>query len=193
MNDPIVTSVIIAGVGGQGIVTASDILSGALHRHGYDVKKSEIHGMSQRGGSVSSDIRFGQRVMSPMVPVGTADYLVVMDETQVGPNQHMLRPGGVLITPHDAAYILESDGGSDPHTEKLLNVALLGVLSVHLDVPESCWLDALRDVLSERLHRMNEEAFQKTRAVEAFALIVADASTSPRKPTHAKEHDQGHR
>lgn len=189
MNDPIVTSIIIAGVGGQGIVTASDILSRALHRHGYDVKKSEIHGMSQRGGSVSSDIRFGKRVMSPMVPVGTADYLVVMEETQAGPNQHMLRPGGVLITPRDAAYILESSDGPDPRTEKLLNVALLGVLSVHLDVPEACWLDALRDVLPERLHRMNEEAFQKTRAVEAFARIVADASTSPRKPTHAQNQD----
>ena len=65
-------NVVIAGLGGQGVITASDILSEAAFRSGFEVKKSEIHGMSQRGGSVSSDVRFGEAVLSPMVPAGEA-------------------------------------------------------------------------------------------------------------------------
>jgi len=77
-----VTNVIIAGVGGQGVVKASDILTEAVFRAGFDVKKSEIHGMSQRGGSVASDIRFGEQVLSPMVPPGEADFILVMSEDE---------------------------------------------------------------------------------------------------------------
>ena len=68
-----VTNIVVAGLGGQGVLKGSDILADAALRAGYDVKKSEIKGMSQRGGSVTSDVRFGERVWSPMVPVGEAD------------------------------------------------------------------------------------------------------------------------
>lgn len=180
MNTDPITSIVIAGLGGQGIVTASDILSGALHRAGYDVKKSEIHGMSQRGGSVSSDIRFGKKVHSPMVPAGTADYLLIMEPTQVGPNQHMLAPHGILITPDDAAYVIETEN-PDPRAEKLLNVALLGVLSAYLDVPSQCWLDAMHDILPQKLHAMNIEAFNRACAVETITRLVKDASSTQRK------------
>jgi len=67
-----VTNIVIAGLGGQGVLKASDIVAEVVFRAGFDVKKSEIHGMSQRGGSVSSDVRFGERVYSPMVPLGEA-------------------------------------------------------------------------------------------------------------------------
>ena len=67
-----VVNVVVAGLGGQGVVKASDILADAAFRTGLDVKKSEIHGMSQRGGSVASDVRFGPRVHSPMIPYGQA-------------------------------------------------------------------------------------------------------------------------
>jgi indolepyruvate ferredoxin oxidoreductase beta subunit len=63
-----VTNIVLGGLGGQGVLTASDILADAAFRAGFDVKKSELHGMSQRGGSVSSDVRYGPRVLSPMVP-----------------------------------------------------------------------------------------------------------------------------
>jgi hypothetical protein len=69
------TNVVIAGLGGQGVIKASDILADAAFSTGIDVKKSEIHGMSQRGGSVASDVRFGERVFSPMVTEGEADFL----------------------------------------------------------------------------------------------------------------------
>lgn len=182
MSEDRVISIVIAGIGGQGIITASDILSGALHRAGYDVKKSEIHGMSQRGGSVCSDIRFGKKVLSPMVPVGTADFLVIMEPTQVGPNQHMLSPTGVLITPDDASYVMEQDEDNpDPRAEKLLNVALLGVLSAYVDVPQDCWLGAMRDILPPKLHDMNIEVFNRAYAVESVARLVKDASKPTRR------------
>ncbi len=92
-------SVVIAGLGGQGVLKASDILADAAFLAGYDVKKSEVHGMSQRGGSVASDVRFGQAVWSPMVPPGEADLLLVLAEDQVENNRPRLRSGGVLVTP----------------------------------------------------------------------------------------------
>ena len=88
------SNVVIAGLGGQGVIKASDILAEAAFRAGLDVKKSELHGMSQRGGSVTSDVRFGAQVFSPMVPPGEADFLVVLAPDQVEPNRHCLRPGG---------------------------------------------------------------------------------------------------
>jgi indolepyruvate ferredoxin oxidoreductase beta subunit len=151
MNDK-VTNIIIAGLGGQGVLTSAGIVADAAFRLGYDVKQSELHGMSQRGGSVSSDIRYGREVFSPMVPAGEADYLVVVAADQVDVNRHQLRAGGVLITP-DAADAAKLSN------KKSFNVALLGVLSRQLDIPESVWLDAIRAALPEKLHAANEQAF----------------------------------
>src|SRR5512142_2938927 len=94
-----VVNVVIAGLGGQGVIKASDILADAACRAGHDVKKAEVHGMSQRGGSVSSDVRFGPKVHSPMVPFGEADFLVVLAPDQVEVTRPVLRPSGVLIAP----------------------------------------------------------------------------------------------
>jgi indolepyruvate ferredoxin oxidoreductase beta subunit len=84
-------NVVLAGLGGQGVIKASDILADAALRAGLDVKKSEIHGMSQRGGSVTSDVRFGGRVLSPMVPRGEADFLVVLAPSEVEVARPLLR------------------------------------------------------------------------------------------------------
>ena len=98
-----VTNVVLAGLGGQGVIKASDILADAALRAGLDVKKSELHGMSQRGGSVTSDVRFGRtpadRVLSPMVPRGEADFLVVLAPSEVEVTRAALRPGGLLLSP----------------------------------------------------------------------------------------------
>src|SRR5512139_2625800 len=88
-----VNNVIVAGLGGQGVLKATDILADVALRAGYEVKKSEIKGMSQRGGSVTGDVRFGEQVFSPMVPGGEADFLLVLEPTQVEPHRYMLRPG----------------------------------------------------------------------------------------------------
>src|SRR5574342_76747 len=124
-----VVNVVVAGLGGQGVIKASDILADAACRSGCDVKKAEIHGMSQRGGSVTSDV---------------------------------LRPGGLLIGPD---FLPEE---ALPN-RRSLNVALLGALSRHLDIPESVWMESLRSALPERLHELNEKAFRIGREAAARA------------------------
>jgi indolepyruvate ferredoxin oxidoreductase beta subunit len=146
------TNVVIAGLGGQGVLKASDILAEVAFSAGVDVKKSELHGMSQRGGSVSSDVRFGERVFSPMVPEGEADFLVVLSPDQVPVNAAALREGGVLIEP---SLIDESKLPN----KKSINVALLGVLSRHLQFSEEAWTTALKSNLAEKLHEANLAAF----------------------------------
>lgn len=152
-----VTNVVIAGLGGQGVLKASDILAEAAFRSGLDVKKSELHGMSQRGGSVTSDVRFGSRVLSPMVPDGEADLLLVLEETQVAVSQGMLRQGGTLIGPD-----VIPEGALK--NRKSLNVALLGALSTALEIPEGHWLAAIHANLAPKLRRVNDEAFALGRA-----------------------------
>ncbi len=126
------TNVVVAGLGGQGVLKASDILAEAAFAAGLDVKKAEVHGMSQRGGSVTSDVRFGDEVLSPMVPPGEADFLLVLAADQLDVHRGMVRDGGVTITPDDV------DSAALPH-RRSLNVALLGVLSRHLTIPPSAW------------------------------------------------------
>jgi len=109
--------------------------------------------MSQRGGSVTSDVRFGSRVLSPMVPPGEADLVVGLAEEEVETGRTLLRPGGVLITP-DAI-----DLATLPH-RRSLNVALLGVLSRQLDFSEPCWREAIQAHLKPELHEVNWEAFR---------------------------------
>jgi indolepyruvate ferredoxin oxidoreductase beta subunit len=144
--------VVIAGLGGQGVLKASDILADVAFSAGLDVKKSELHGMSQRGGSVSSDVRFGESVFSPMVPDGEADFLVVIASDQVPVNEAALRQGGVLIEPS------KIDETSLP-SKKSVNVALLGVLSRHLQFSVEAWTAALKRNLPEKLHEANLLAF----------------------------------
>ena len=148
----VVSNVILAGLGGQGVLKASDILADAAMFAGCDVKKSEIHGMSQRGGSVASDVRFGSNVFSPMVPLGEADFLVVLADDQIENNRPRLRTGGVLITPADIGSIVLPNRRS-------ANVALLGVLSRHLPLPAEAWLEAIRRNLKPELFEMNRDAF----------------------------------
>ena len=151
------TNVVIAGLGGQGVIKASDILADVAFSANLDVKKSELHGMSQRGGSVSSDVRFGERVFSPMVPEGEADFLVVIAPDQVPVNAWMMGQGGVLI---EASMIDES---TLPN-KKSINVALLGVLSRHLPFPVEAWHDAIGRNLPEKLYGVNLRAFSIGRA-----------------------------
>jgi indolepyruvate ferredoxin oxidoreductase beta subunit len=149
---------VIAGLGGQGVLKASDILADVAFTSGLDVKKSELHGMSQRGGSVSSDVRFGERVFSPMVPEGEADFLVVIASDQIPVNEAVLRQGGTLVEPSQIDEAALS-------SKKSINVALLGVLSRHLPFSVEAWTGALKRHLPEKLHEANLRSFSIGRAV----------------------------
>jgi indolepyruvate ferredoxin oxidoreductase, beta subunit len=156
-----VINVVVAGLGGQGVIKASDIVADAAFRAGFDVKKAEIHGMSQRGGSVSSDVRFGRRVLSPMVPEGEADFLLVVAADQIENNRYMLRTDtGVLIAPDiiDATKLSSARG---------INVALVGALSAMLQIDPAVWLEALKANLPEKFIEANKAAFELGRAAAA--------------------------
>jgi indolepyruvate ferredoxin oxidoreductase beta subunit len=156
MSATMVTNIVIAGLGGQGVVKASDILADAALAAGFDVKKSELHGMSQRGGSVTSDVRYSDPavspVLSPMVPPGEAHVLLVLEPSQVEVARPLLGPGGVLIGPE----ILEAGA---LRNRKSLNVAMLGALSTMLEIPQEHWHAAIRANLAEKLHALNAQAF----------------------------------
>jgi indolepyruvate ferredoxin oxidoreductase beta subunit len=147
-----VTNIIIAGLGGQGVLTASDIVADVALHAGFDVKKSELHGMSQRGGFITSDVRFGREVFSPMVPAGEADFLVVVEPDQLSVNAAALSPSGIIVEPSQFP-------AEKLRNKKSLNVALLGALSRHLDFPEEAWIAAIRRRLPAKLVEVNLEAF----------------------------------
>ena len=148
-----VINVVAAGLGGQGVLKITDILAEVVFRSGYDVKKSEVHGMSQRGGSVSSEVRYGDKVASPMVPAGEADYLVVIDPTQVEVVKGKLKEGGVLITTED----IPVDKLENP---RAVNTMLLGALAVRLGLDDQLWQDVLKKEFGPQLYELNARMFK---------------------------------
>ena len=149
-----VTNIVAAGLGGQGVLKITDILADVIFRAGLDVKKSEVHGMSQRGGSVSSEVRFGSKVNSPMVPAGEGDILVVLDPSQLEVARPAMKSGAVIITPDD----VPTDKLTNP---KALNVMLLGALSAKLpQFGKELFLAALAAAFPEKLHEANEAMFE---------------------------------
>ncbi len=160
MKHDAITNIVIAGLGGEGVLRASDILAAVAFDAGLDVKKAEVHGMSQRGGSVTSDVRYGPAVLSPMVPPGGADFLVVLEETQLEPARHFLAPGGVLLSCTQLADV------KLPNL-RCINVAMLGLLSPALPFPRAAWLTAIRNAFPPKLQDMNIAAFDLGRAAAA--------------------------
>ena len=181
-------NVAIAGVGGQGIVLASEIVAQAALLAGCDVKKNEIHGMAQRGGSVVSEIRFGREVFSPVIPGGEVDVLVALELLEALRHTHRLRMDGVVISdkarirpavrppgapdyPRDVAARLRRSANTvilvpaaslaeKAGSARAANTVLLGVLSRHLELPIEAWEGALRACLRPRLLEMNLRAFK---------------------------------
>lgn len=154
--NPEVTNIVVAGLGGQGVLKASDIIAQAAFLAGFDVKKSEIHGMSQRGGSVTSDVRFGPLVLSPMVPPGEAHFVVLLDSGQTDVIRGILAPQGILIDPGVVASI-------QLPSRRSLNVALTGALSAWLEIAEEHWLEAVRSGFRDSLREPNLAAFRAGR------------------------------
>jgi len=147
-----VTNIVIAGLGGQGVLTASDIVADVALHVGLDVKKSELHGMTQRGGSIASVVGFGGEVFSPMVPAGEADFLVVIEPDQTSVNAAVLSPRGMIVEPSQFP-------AEKLRNKKSLNVAMLGALSRHLEFSEEAWIAAIRRRLPEKQVEANLEAF----------------------------------
>ena len=130
-------NILFCGVGGQGVLKAAEICGLAAIQAGYHVRKAEVHGMSQRGGSVESHLRFGTEVYAPLIPAGQADFIVSFDRTEGEKFRSMLKAKGV----HFNQYLpLLKKHGISPRFE---NTFFLGVLSRFLPLPRTAWLDAL--------------------------------------------------
>ncbi|MBI4977363.1 MAG: indolepyruvate oxidoreductase subunit beta [Spirochaetes bacterium] len=185
------TSILIAGVGGQGIILASEILSDALLHAGFDVKKNEIHGMSQRGGSVTSHIRFGKKVYSPIIPDGTADFILAFERLESLRELPLLRNGGTVIVnnekmipttvefggrvyPEDietplrktAADVVVVNAVEEARTignQRVFNVLLLGVLAARLKISEDAWMKAIEAHVKPEHRENNLKAFARGR------------------------------
>ncbi len=157
MKNGKVTNVMFAGIGGQGIIRASDMLTEAAFRMGCDVKKSELHGMSQRGGSVSSDVRFGEKVASPMIPAGEADYMIAVSADQIEVCAAFLNENTVIIRDEDIP--------EEYRASRMMNIAMLGVLNRYLPFPEELCIHLIREYFSRTVAEENITAFR--RAFEA--------------------------
>lgn len=153
-------NVLIVGIGGQGVLKASQVLSDVLVRQGFDVKQSEVHGMAQRGGSVVSEVRFGEEVFSPVTGQTEADYVVVLEENEGKRAVPRLRAGtGKMVeVPPDTLAALP-----DPRSR---NMAALGRLSAFLDIEEPAWLDAIKACMPATSVETNVQAFKTGRALE---------------------------
>lgn len=185
-----VTNVLIAGVGGQGAILASELLALAAIAAGKDVKQGEFHGVAQRGGAVFSHVRFGDRVYSPMARRGEVDYLLALEKMEALRYAHFVKPGGTIIVndhkvepirvgderqyPDDAIESLENHGfdvlalnatqrAIELGNHRAANVVLLGVLAASLDIPEAVWDETLEQRIPERLLSLNREAFSAGR------------------------------
>lgn len=138
-------------------MTAAEILGQAALLEGFHVKKSEVHGMAQRGGSVESHLRLGKEVFSPLIPRGLADYLVVFQKEEGARLRDILSVRGKELSGYIEKGLRLEQG------EKYLNTYLLGVLSVYLPIKFDNWLKALEQAFRNKNLQENIEVFQKAR------------------------------
>lgn len=169
-------NVSLVGVGGQGIILTADILAKTAANAGLQVKKSEIHGMAQRGGSVSSQVRFGDNVASPVIQDGTSDILVSFDKLEAVRNAHLLAKGGVAIVNNLYLVPVTVSSGQQKDVDNLdarvsaipglklidamkiavedvgnartMNMVVAGALSVFTPFAEADWMRAMEDMLA---------------------------------------------
>ena len=182
-----VNNVMIVGVGGQGSLLASKLLGHLLLSEGYDVKVSEVHGMSQRGGSVVTYVRFGDKVYSPVIDKGQADYIVSFElleaaryveflkkDGQIVVNTQTIDPMPVIIGaaeyPENLVEKMEAKGftvnamdclslANEAGSSKAVNLVLMGKLSTFFDIPEEKWIKAIEECVPAKFVELNKKAF----------------------------------
>lgn len=183
-----VQSILFAGVGGQGILKASDITCKAIMEAGFDVKKSEVHGMAQRGGCVTSHVRYGQKVYSPLAEPGKIQTLVAFERMEALRYLNLIKKDAAIIVnaieiypPEvnigDALYPQDIDAFLKKKYEKVVtlnavelavrtgsiqtaNIVILGALSKLMKIPKYFWEDAIKKSFPKKLVEMNLNAFQ---------------------------------
>ena len=189
-------NILFCGVGGQGILLASEVTAYSLLAAGMDVRKSEVHGMAQRGGSVTAHLRFGSKVYSPLISPGEADIVVAFEmleavrylpymhsNSKVIVNTHKIYPPAVATGKMSyPENVLAELAGHDIHTKELdafeiasrvgevraVNIVMMGVLSTYLTVEEQVYVDVMHERIPERFLDVNIKAFQEGRKIAAL-------------------------
>lgn len=184
-----VKSLLLVGVGGQGTILVSKILSQGLLEEGYDVKMSEIHGMSQRGGSVTTQIRFGEKVYSPNITKGEADLIMAFEKVEAARYIGQLKKDGILVVNNEEIYPLPVLSGFEEYLEGVIekleelvdnikviearktakelgeprsqNIVMLGAIVKHLGVREIDWIKLIKENLPKKVHDVNIKVFEK--------------------------------
>ena len=187
-----VTNIMIVGVGGQGALLASKTLGQVLLDAGYDVKVSEVHGMSQRGGSVVTYVRYGKKVYSPIIDKGQADYVVSFELLEAARYTEYFKEGGRIVVntqqiepmpvitgaakyPENLVEKMTEAGfkvdamdclslAKEAGSTKSVNIVLMGRLSKYMDFQEEAWLKALEKLVKPQFLEMNKKAFSLGRA-----------------------------
>ena len=182
------TNIMIVGVGGQGSLLASKLLGQLLVSENYDVKVSEVHGMSQRGGSVVTYVRFGDKVYSPIVDRGEADYIVSFEKIEAARYLSNLKTGGCVIVntqeidpmpviigaaeyPTDILEELKDKGvdvdaidaltlADEAGSAKAVNIVLMGRLAKRFSIPYEKWIEAIKSSVAPKFVEMNLKAFE---------------------------------
>ncbi|RKY36003.1 MAG: pyruvate ferredoxin oxidoreductase [Candidatus Omnitrophota bacterium] len=152
-------NILFVGIGGQGVLKASEIAGLAGVFAGYKVKKSEVHGMSQRGGSVESHLRIGRRIYSPLIPKGRVDFLVGFDKNEAQKARCYLKKGGLDLSEKLDLVLKELKN------YRSLNICFLGMLSCSLPIKEENWLKAIREEIKKEYLDLNLEAFYLGRKI----------------------------
>ena len=180
--------IVIAGVGGQGSLLASKLLGRVLVNEGYDIKVSEVHGMSQRGGSVITYVRYGDKVYSPVVQSGEADYIISFERIEAARYAHLLKVGGVIITntqridpmpviigsaeyPENILDELTAKGvhieamdaltlAEEAGSSKAVNIVLMGQLAKHFHINYDKWISAIEQTVKPKFIDLNKKAFE---------------------------------
>ncbi len=181
------TNIMIVGVGGQGSLLASKLLGRLLLNEGYDVKVSEVHGMSQRGGSVVTYVRYGEKVYSPIIDKGEADFIVSFEKLEAARYAAFLKKGGRIIVnsqeiepmpvitgaaeyPHGALDKLSAAGvdidaidalapALEAGSSKAVNIVLMGKAAKYFDIPYERWISAIENTVAPKFIEMNKKAF----------------------------------
>ncbi len=194
-------NILIVGVGGQGVLLASEIISEAAMNAGYDVKKSEIHGMSQRGGVVSSHVRVAPKVYSPVIQEGQADILMSFEQAEGLRAISWMKPDGIAIIsrttlipaivtsskkfhyPEDAISDVQKKGvrvipveadkiAGELGNPRLVNTILLGVMSNYVSFDLDLWLETIRSKVKPKLVDINITAFKRGRDIRLSPVGV---------------------
>lgn len=154
-------NIVFYGIGGQGVLTASELCANAAIAAGLHVKKSEVHGMAQRGGSVESHLRFGTEVLSPLVPEGTADFIVCFSRSEHKRLSHFLAPNGTDLI--DVLDIAKEELGGD--NSRCLNTFLTGALSAHISaIDEQHWIESIKTTFKGKKTQENIDIFLSGRS-----------------------------